>query len=295
MFSRSRYVLVLRKHTIETGRATRARVPEFSPGETYEYAPESLAEVFRQIAAKVHDNICVSIGEELVYVTELTFPAGTNITRSLVQSKTEENIPEDLRTTEWDFSTLRFSESRKSEQSLCVQVAVMEGAFFRNLKQSLGIQPLTFECVLPESYVLANFEAALEGVSVIVRRNQEVSVLVAAEQGLVLTTLVVEGTVTSERLTAFLGLVTERKAKRVARVIFSGLDETAVGELIGGVAEDCESLIRDYNLLLGTVLFAPRRGRDESILNLNLFQSAAQIPWWRRLLKRKPQAEKSLS
>lgn len=280
MFSKKIYTLFIGKHFIDPGFVTLGNVPLFDGGDVLPYTSETLPAILGQVDGLSRGKkIRVVLGEELVYVTELQFPARTHITRELIRESAEASVPEDLRTTNWDYQTLRYARKDQKEGEISVQVAVIESSFSKVLRDALAANPLPIECVLPESYVLASLERS-EGVSVIVERNRDTAVIVAAENGTVVATSIRMGDELLEELRAFMGYVADQKKKKVTRIIFSHFSAEALSQYAGLEEAGYEVTQKDYNPLIGIALQENVFGRDEDVLNIDVFP-LAERSWWK--------------
>lgn len=279
MFRKKHFVIFIGKHFIEPGVVTLGSTPSFEGYEPLAYTIETLPEDLRRVGGLTEGrNVRVVLSEELVYVTELSFLSGIRITRESVRQKAEESIPEDLRATEWDFQTLHYAEKREQKAETSVQVAVMERSFVEAFRKALESAPLPLESIVPESYVLASLTADQEGVSVIVEADRESTVLVATERGSVIATYV-KGAVTPDDVAAFLVFVKE-KNKAVKRIIFSHFSEEETGPFRAIMEEGHEILMENLNPLVGATS-QEVSGKDEMVLNIDMFRSDLTRPWWR--------------
>lgn len=276
MFEKKRYVLFVGKRFIEPGMVTLGKTASFEGGEALSYTSETLADALRNIRERTTGKVRVVLSEELVYVTEISFPASTSVTRESIREKAEEFIPDDLHDSQWDFETLHYTEKRKESETL-VQVAMIERSFAEALKAALAIVSLPLESVVPESYALASFVADREGVSVIVERDRESTTLIATEQGSVISTYV-QDSVTTDDLSLFLGFV-KGKGKEVKRIVFSHFAEEEVAPFRIFEEQGYEVLAENYNPLIGAAA-QDISGRDEAVLNIDMFRTNKK-PWWR--------------
>lgn len=274
LFTKKRYVVFVDKQYINSGLVVLKSEPLFYGNEGLPYTTETLSVVLAQVRSlSKGKKIRVVLGEELVYVTELSFPAGTIITRELVQSEAEASIPENVRETEWDFQTLRYAAKEKDEEAVSVQVAVVEHTFSQSLRRALEVVPLSIECILPESCVLAHLERATKGLFVIAKAHRETLILTAVENGSVAATFVKRGSDAQKSLEDFIRFIALRKGKKVDRIIFSHFFDAADGlvEVFTTQGYVCEK--KDYNLLIGAMFEENLSGEDEDVLNIGVVMS----------------------
>lgn len=284
MFSQRHPVLFISKGFIEPGQVTVAQELRFEGGAAVPYTLSTLREALEQIPGIAHRPVRLVLSEELVYVAALSFPQKTKLTREVVRVRAEETIPEDLRTTEWDFRTMRYMKHSETAESVSVQVAVIEHSFAQALEAVLQESTFSVASILPESYVLASFEKDAEGVTVIVEQDREGVLLIAALGGFVLLTSVKPGLLSDEAVVErFLSFV-EEKGEKVARVIGSHLEDAALLASLQGKGYTC--LEQSYNPLLG-VFSEKISGRDENVLNLNVFSERSAHSWWQRFFRKK--------
>lgn len=268
IFAKKRYVLFVGKNFIDSGLVILKNEPVFDGNEAIPYTSETFPEVLRQIKSLSKGRkIRVVLSEELVYVTEISFPVDTRITRTLVEERAQASVPEDLRETDWDFQTLHYTEKQKSEGTT-VQVAVVERNFSQAFHAALHEVSLPIESIMPESYVLASLERDAEGISVIAEADRESVVFSAVEGGFVLATCVKKNGDIQKDLADFLAFVAEKREKKSDRIIFSHLGEIPP-EFLGKFAEEgYECIERDYNPLIGATLQTKISGKDEDVLNI---------------------------
>lgn len=286
MFSKKHPVLFISKHFIDPGYVTVGRQVSFDGFEALAYAEETLPDVLRQIQALFRKSIRVVLSEELAYVTEISFPAGTSVTRDLVRRAVEEAAPEDLRATAWDFQTLRYAKKQESGTGILVQAAVMEGKFFHMFRQALELVPLPIESIVPESYALAQLAVGYEGVSLLVVRDRESTLLAAVENGVVIAARMQGGDIAIAHIEGFLSFVAARKGRKVARIIFSHFTDEETAPFQKLTADGYELIRDDYNPLIGAALIRRTKGRDEEVLSLDVTLSERTASWWSRLFRR---------
>lgn len=275
--------MFISRNFVEPGMVTLSRTPVFEGGEALAYTKETLHAILAQIPFLKGGSVRIVLSEELVYVAALSFPLGTKLTREVVRLRAEETIPEDLRTTDWDFRTMHFVLRDETAEQLLVQVAVIERGFTTQLEAALQSQTFTIESILPESYVLAAFEAHEAGVTVIVEQDRESVLLVACEAGLVFATEIKRDSLVPQDMTRFLSFVSERTTQKVSRVFFSHIDNQACLESVKEAGISCEE--RSYNPLFGAAL-EKVSGKDAAVLNLNIFPGQERLPWWKKLFKK---------
>lgn len=279
MFSKKRFVIFISKQFIEPGFVTLGRNPSFEGGEAFQYTKETLADGLKKIQTISKEKMRIVLSEELVYVTELSFPHGTVITRELVQEKAEEVIPEDLKQTEWDFQTLHYKEKTKDADVILVQVAVIEKSFSESFRQALVVTPLSIEAIYPESYVLANLEREESEVVIIIEQDRELTVLCAVLDGFVVATRVKKDAITTEDVKVFINFLSVYKGKSPKKIFLSHCGEENLLEDLS--LEGYEVIAKDYNPLVGAALLEKISGKDEEILNIDIFSLIEKKTRWR--------------
>lgn len=287
LFQKKHAVLFISKHFVDPGRVAAGRKVSFDGFEAIAYTPDTLPEVLRQLQVVLQGNTRVVLSEELVYVTGLSFSAGTHLTRDLVRRAVEASTPEDLRSTEWDFQTLHYAKKQETKTEILVQAAVIEGKFFRMFAQALEAVPLPIESIVPESYALAQLTANYDGASLLVARDRESTLLALVDKGFVIATRVERDTITLAHIEGFLSFVSAHKSRKTVRIIFSHFTE---GEMVSfqELTTDGHELIQeDCNPLVGAAIQTPIRGKDEEILNLNAFLLDRNVSWWRRIFRKR--------
>jgi hypothetical protein len=280
MFSKKYPVIFISQGFIDPGIVTIGKEITFDGWEALAYTPDTLPDVLKQVKAFFRKSVRIVLSEELVYVTGLSFPAGTLITRELVRQTLEENIPENLRATEWDFRTLHYVKKQKTSEIL-VQAAVIEEQFFRVLEQVFKAVPLPVASILPESCALSQVVANQTGVLLLVARGRESVLLCAAEDGFVIATRVKRGEISLSDVEEFLRFVAEHKLKKIQKIIFSHFAKEEM-QLFQKLSADGYTLTsQDCNPLIGAALDNAIAGKDEEVLNLNAFLYDKQKRWWK--------------
>jgi hypothetical protein len=285
IFSKNHPVIFISKHCIDPGIVTIGKEVSFEGFPALVYDENTLADALNQISQLFKKNTRVVLSEELVYVTRLSFPAGISITRELVRAALEKTAPEDLRMTEWDFRTLHYVKKREIEKEILVQAAVMEGKFFQIFSQTLVATSLFIESIIPESYALSRLAIDYEGVSILIARDRESVLLVAAENGFVIAARVEREEITLDKIEKFLSFISERKLVEAARIIFSRFTEEEMISFQKLKTDGYELIQADYNPLIGAALEKNVAGKDEEVLNLNNFLLEKK-PSWRNVLKK---------
>lgn len=283
MFAKKIPTLFISRNFVEPGVVTLSHAPRFEGSEALPYTEETLPSVLSRIVFIQGKKVRVVLSEDLVYVTVVYVPAGTKLTREQVRIKAEETIPENLSLADWDFRTMYYVEVSETEKNMAVQVAVMERKFAMAFEKALSTQSFILESVMPESCVLAAFEAHEKGLSVIVEQDRENSLLVACEGGLVLMTQVKSGELAASDIARFLSFLSERDSRNVERLFFShgaSADSFEVVKQAGIVYEE-----RSYNPLLG-VAYEKVSGRDATVLNLNIFPGREKKSWWQKIFRK---------
>ena len=279
MFSKKRFVVFISKQFIDPGFVTIGSEPFFDGGEAFRYTKETLADGLKKIQTISKEKMRIVLGEEFVYVTELSFPHGTTITRELVREKAEEVIPENLKQTEWDFQTLHYKEKTKDTDTILVQVAVIEKSFSESFRQALAVTPLSIEAIYPESYVLANLEIEESEVVIIIEQDRELTVLCAVLDGFVVATRVKKDAITTEDVRGFLSFLSTYKGKSPKKIFLSHCGEENLLKDLS--LEGYEVRVKEYNPLVGAALLEKISGEDEEILNIDIFSSIEKKAWWR--------------
>lgn len=287
MFSKKFPVFFISKHFIDPGYVTVGRQVSFDGFEALTYTEDTLPDVLRQVQSLFKKNIRVVLSEELVYVTELSFPAGTSITRDIVRRAVESTTPEDAQSTAWDFRTLHYAKKQETETEILVQAAVVEGKFFHMLAQALEAVPLPIESIVPESYALAQLAAGYEGASLLVVRDRESTLLSAVENGFVIVARVDRDEVDLLDIEKFLSFVAAHKSRKVARIIFSHFTDEEMISFQKLTADGYELVQEEYNPLVGAAIETHIAGKDEAVLNLNAFLLDRKTSLWGRLFRKR--------
>ncbi len=272
MFDKKYLTLFVGKASIVPGLVTMKNGVLFEEQETISYTSETLEGILTQIQSLSKRPVRVVLSEELVYVTSFLIPKTSKITREQVVQMAENSIPENLTGTAWDFQTLHYNQIHASETSTIVEVAVVTAPFAKLFAGALKTSSLSVECVIPESCALALLIAHLEGISLIVEASQGGALLVAAEKGAVWATYIKYGACEPADLEDFIKFVAKKNAAKIERVILShGTEELALS--LQPITSQYELLVENLNPLAGVALQKKITGKDEEVLNIDMFQT----------------------
>jgi hypothetical protein len=269
LFSKKHYTLYIGKDRIDPGLVVLKDEPVFYADEAFVYDAASLPAILVEIAklAKGRKTRIV-LSEELVYVTELSFPATAELSREQIRQEAEASIPEDLHATDWDFQALQYVSKPEGDGVRLVQVAAIRSSFTSLLHAALATSDLRVENMLPESCALAVLEPSPEELSVIVTQNGPKAFFSAVRDGFVVTSQTKEGDLSAADLTHFVAFVERKAGVAVSRVIGSRLNQSVFSEIssASGVGRPCVQ--RDMNPLVGIALKERISGDDDEVLNL---------------------------
>lgn len=276
LFSKKRYTIFIGKDRIDPGLVVLDDEPVFYADEAFAYVPETFAAALAsvgQLAKRRKARIVLS--DELAYVTEFRLPAGTALSRDLVRQEAESSIPEDLRSTDWDFQALRYASKAGADGSVSVQVAVIQSSFAQLLHEALPVSGLSVESIVPESYALALLEPSPAELSVIIAQNGPAILLAAVRDGFVVASETKHALETGD-IEAFIAFSERRSGLSVARLVCSGV---GVPPEMG---RPCES--RTLNPLIGAAYEEKISGNDEAVLNLAVMPASSRgfsrfFPW----------------
>ncbi len=263
-------VFFISKQCIDLGFVTVGRRISYESGGAFDYDEANFSEALKKAAKVAGGYARIVLSEELLYVTEIVLPARDLLSRESVLRTAEQSIPENFQETEWDFQILRPLEKPGENKQVHVQVVAVERRFADVFRRALGEVPLVIDQILPESYILAHMEAAESGVTVIVKEGKGTILLCAALNGSVLATWVEDGSITPERMRAFLDYLDSHKKKKPQRIILSAALESSV-ESLRDFAHDGNGLfLKPYNLFVSAAAHGNRLGRDEEIFNIEM-------------------------
>lgn len=283
MFSKKYPVLFVSRHFVESGTLTHSRESFFEAGESLSYQDQSLISVLEGMKILQGKTYSLVLSEELVYVTALSFPRNTPLTRALIQERAQELIPEHLNETQWDFRTMQYVTAESTADTLWVQVAVVEKSFAADLEEVISSRAFSLTLILPESYALASLMVKEEGMTVIVECDRENTLFVACNHGLVLATEVKQGEFSLEALRTFLHFIEERTSQKSEHIIFSHIQDETSSEALK--QEGYSVLTSDYNPLF-SLLLERGSGADDQVLNLNVSRTPTSQSWFGRWRKK---------
>lgn len=280
MFTWKYGILFFSKNTIEWRVIDRSGVS--LSHRSFDYTAETLSEVLVTVGALWQGNIRVILGEELVYVTELSIPGGKTLTRVVVLEEALQSIPEDLKQTGWDFERAHTIRRRGAEEFFRVQVVVVEKTFSEQLRVALRESGLVVESMISESYALSLMEADASRVTVIMRQRLGKVLFCAVEGQLVLSTRLEAGVATVERTRAFLAFLASHKGKKATHIFLcSDVPEEVVAEHAIFSTEGFEVLSRDPSVFVAASRQRHIFGADETVLNIDVSDGGEKNAWRR--------------
>ncbi len=260
LFPKKRYTLFIGKDRIDPGLVVLRDEPVFYADEAFAYTEETFASVLADVGRLAKGRKArIVLSESLVYVTTLRLPAGTALTRERIRQEAETSIPEDLQVTDWDFQAIRYASKPGADGDVTVQIAVVQSAFSRMLREALPGSGLSVESIVPESYALALLEPSLAELSVIIAQNGPATLLAAVHDGFVVASETKRALIPGD-IEVFIAFAERKSGLSVARLMCSGAD------LPLPTAYARES--RDLNPLIGAASEEKVSGDDEAVLNL---------------------------
>lgn len=286
MFSQEQLILFISKQQIDPAWVTIGREISIRHEDTISYTKETLSEAFQKIGAFSKGNIRVVLSDELVYVAGFSVSSETKVTRELMREKAEESVPENLQKTDWDFQTLHSAEKRKKGSETLVQVVVVQKSFSESFHQALDTNLLHIESILPMSFVFANAEGLANGVSVIIEQYEGTTTLCGVEEGFVIATHIEHGVVTLEKAKEFLHFLSTYKGKKAEKIILSHCPDLWRDFFEQLSLEGYAVEAKDFDVFTLAALQEKISGRDEDVLNIDMFSSPESRPLWKRLIGR---------
>jgi hypothetical protein len=272
LFPKKRYTIFIGKDRIDPGLVVLDGEPVFYADEAFAYTEETFVEVLTDIGRLAKGKKTrIVLSEELVYVTELRLPVGVELTRERVRQEAEFSVPEDLRVTDWDFQAIRYVSKPGTNGETAVQIAVVQSAFSRMLREALPGSGLSVESIVPESYALAILEPSPAELSIIAAQNGPAALLAAVHDGFVVASET-KRALTASDIDAFAVFSERKSGLPVARLVCSGID--------AAISASYASESRSLNPLIGAALEEKVSGDDAAVLNLAVTSSDSRgFPW----------------
>lgn len=287
MFSHEYLVVFISKQSIDARCVTMGRDISADALFASAYTGETLADILRKIAdLSKGRRIRVVLSDDLVYVTGFSVPPEIKVTRELMREKAEESVPEHLQKTDWDFLALQYGKKQKKDAETLVQVAVVQKSFSESFHQALNTSLLHIESILPMSFVFANAERSANGVSVIIEQHEGLTTLCGVEEGLVIATHIEHGVATLQGLKEFLHFLSAYKGRKVEGIMLSHCPDLWREFFEQLSLEGYTVEVKDYDVFILAALQEKISGRDEDVLNIDMFSSSESRPWWKRLIGR---------
>lgn len=264
-------IFFLRSDSIMVVRLRRGSVEE---EKVFPLAGSSLSESFRQAVEQFGNTGRVVCAEEYMYVFSLLLQEDVLKDASRLRALCAERVPEDIESVVWDYQILR----RKNNLWL-VQVSGMKKELSEQLSTLFGELRFFPECIIPESYALAQ-QFLGQGSVILCQERQGKTLLCHADEGVVSASQVL---LKDEKdMTRFLTYVRLQTIDEIRKIVFIDIPEETNSFQIK------EELQKEYmsaplGAVFGVLCLKWRLKKEADILNLKVPRK--KISWNRGFRK----------
>ena len=242
---------------------------------------ETLLEILTRFRKKIGRDVRVVLGEDLAYVVSFPLKIDAVYNRTAIKEEAQGLIPENLDEVPWDFQSIAaIIGDKRSNISKGVQVMAIAKIFAHEIAPIIAQAGFVVEVIESESTALARMmHSSLEPV-VVVWVDEERSVLVALERGVVVATQSKDGDVTVDQIQTFIEDVNKQFSLVIAAVVFPQ-EAVTLFENMKKALEKSEyhTRVSAVNPFIGIVKKMDIEGDDADILNVNIlpFNKAKNI------------------
>jgi hypothetical protein len=207
--TRHKAIFFLRNNAVEAARIFRGAIED---KRTFPVTEGDVHEAFSQAVQAYGTTGKIICEESLVYVFSVLVSEEVLKDAERLQACCAERFPEEIATLIWDYRVLR-----KENGRFLIQVSGMRKDFGEQLKKLFEAYHFSAECIVPESYALAQ-QFLGQGNIVVVQERQGKALLVHMHEGAVLTSQIV--TDPAQEAAGFLEYVRWQPGGEIHKIIY---------------------------------------------------------------------------
>lgn len=264
MFSSHKTVLYIKKDTITIARVSTGKKPKVTKKKTFSYTDQTFSATLKGIAKAYGKNVRIVLDEDLVYVTTIVISDQVTNERAFVYSQAQEQIPDDLDKTSWDYKiAVTIPATQQHPGYKFAQFSAIESGFFTKLFKAADVAGLNVESIEASSIALSRITKKVKGTHIIVSSNGN-TLLIAAEGGLVYSTELLFGVLTAEHISQLTSYIQEKFRTTPVKIY-------TLGDKPMPDVENIEIQQLPYDPIIGTAMKKDTNGASQNALNLELF------------------------
>ncbi|GEM_PF-1720305 len=260
MLFQNQLMLYISKNSISVHKILIGKNPTSTLVTEFSWTPELLPGIINTIRRKVGSKTRIVLSEDLAYVASFSLPASTPNLVEAIKEKAQEQIPDSLDETIWDYKI--GSSASKTSQTIPVQVAALTQAFYTSFSPAFIKAKLAIEVMEPISLALARLTAAEPNLHIIAYGSTD-SLLMATQHEYVFVTQRVSQ-ITKESLLRFIEIMKTQYAITPLKIIASGIVKSGSELHIEQVPLENKLL----NPLIGLAFRKDTNTKETNVLNL---------------------------
>lgn len=263
-FSSEKIIITFSHTTLTVSKITLGSNPKERILTTISWNEKQLPLILKKIKTSIGKNVRILLSEDLTYITALTLPAESELTRDFILQKAQEIIPDDIKTTTWDYKIIPQDSTKKKE--IIILVAALVKSYQQSLYPSLEQSGLAIEGIEPISYALARFSQYVS-VPLVIYHQTDSALLVLANKGELLHTHTYTLAPLQENIHHFLEECSRKYPITVQKIIVSSKTSIQAPSTIQGIKTEIQLLNPSISLAYKKDL---NRGKNTN-LNLQIF------------------------
>lgn len=180
MFNASKIIVSITKIKIYVSVVKLGTPPSIEKCEEFAWTGETIATVLQTIKKKFGTSVRILFSDEFVYVTTVKTDTPQSATRQSIQRQAQEQIPEDMNKTSWDYRV--YPEF--------IQVAVLNTVIYNQITEAVKKADIDIEAIESCSSSLARL-VALEKEPLLLVYQEDLPLLITVQNGVALTATVI--------------------------------------------------------------------------------------------------------
>ncbi|MBI4079055.1 MAG: hypothetical protein HY429_02040 [Candidatus Levybacteria bacterium] len=273
MFGAKKSVIVISKTHIKAIIVKTGARPKEVRSITYAWSRENIINVLQAVKKITGKTVRILLHDDLVYETSIAVPLQSKLERDDIQRLAQEQIPENLNQTAWDYKEMLILPVKQEKM---LQIVAVINRFYQQLNAVFAKLSFTVESAEPLSYAIARL-LEHDKRPLLVLHTSDTMLLLSVYKGLVVATQAQNMTFSQTDIAKFLQFLKSRFAIAPKKIVVS-----ATGQMAPSVQFNKIGLALEVRQLSGAVSTSLKQdivGEDSQTLNLAAFfnQQATQI------------------
>lgn len=264
------YVLFIAQDSLSLSKVSLGKNPKVELLVRADWTEQTLEAMLAKIWKTHKGQYRILLSESLTYVCSFTIPSDAGNKRLAVKQRAQEQIPEDLDQTVWDFKEVFIAtDTTKQEKGKVVQVVAIKAAVSALLRKALIKTQIKTATIEPESIALAR-AVHTDILPTLVIYQRQFPLLVLLYRGLIVTTQQLHESLQKAQLEQFAQFVIEHFTLKIQKAILCGAVTDADRTLLKSMGYKEE--IQTISPAIGIAQKKMAKEKDEAMLELELFQ-----------------------